>query len=127
MITRGDKILIIFVIFLCLSSIFFMKGFFSGNNEKIVIIKVDGKEYERVKIKWDMKPKEIAVETNFGYNLIEVDSQGARVLDASCKDKLDVKQRKIKNPGEIIVCLPNKLTIEVVGERDDIEIDKISR
>ena len=74
-----------------------------------------------------MPPKKIEVRSEFGYNLVEVDSSGARVLEASCPDKLDVKFGKIREAGEIIVCLPNKLTIEIVGGQGELEIDGISR
>lgn len=50
--------------------------------------------------------------------------QRVRVIEADCPDQIDVKQGYISRVGEIIVCLPNKLIIEIKGlaEEDDIDI-----
>ncbi len=127
MITKGDKILIGLVIVISILAMFFIKNMINNIGEKYVVIKVDGEEYKKIQIIEDMEPKEIAVKTDFGYNLVEVDSEGVRVVEASCKDKLDVKQGKIKSMGEILVCLPNRLTVEIVGNSTDTEVDRISR
>lgn len=70
--------------------------------------------------------KQIPVKTEFGYNLIEIGDGKVRVIEADCPDKLDVKQGYIERPGEVIVCLPNKLVIEIKGENKDNDIDYIS-
>lgn len=127
MITKGDKILILTIIVLSLFSLFSIKNSLNKVENKRVIIKVDGEEYETIELKRNMPRKEIEVRTDFGYNLVEVDSTGARVLEASCKDKLDVKFGKIENIGEIIVCLPNKLTVEIEGYQENLNVDIISR
>ncbi len=36
--------------------------------------------------------------------------------ESSCPDKTCIKQGRIDRPGEIIVCLPNKVTVEITGE-----------
>lgn len=125
--TKGDWLLIVATILICLVSIFFIKNNFNRLNDSYVLIRVAGEDYKRIKLVEKMPPKKIEVRSDFGYNLVEVDSSGARVLEASCPDKLDVKFGKIREAGEIIVCLPNKLTIEIVGGQGELEIDGISR
>ena len=39
----------------------------------------------------------------------------AWLVDADCPDKLCVHQGKIDKTGEVITCLPNKLTVTVIG------------
>jgi len=127
MITKGDKILIILVALICILSLYFIKNQLNIEKSKEVVIKLDGKVYEKVEISPKMSPKKIEVRSDFGYNLVEIDNLGARVVDANCPDKLDIKFGKITNVGEIIVCLPNKMTVEIVGTEEDLEVDIISR
>ena len=49
-----------------------------------------------------------------------------RVIEADCPDQLDVKQGYISKVGEVIVCLPNRLVIEIKGV-DEGDVDYISR
>ena len=39
-----------------------------------------------------------------------------RVIEADCPDELDVKQGFIENVGQVIVCLPNRVVVEIKGE-----------
>jgi hypothetical protein len=45
--------------------------------------------------------------------------------DSDCRDKVCVKMGKKRRAGEQIVCLPNRVVIEVAGEQ--LEFDAISR
>ena len=47
------------------------------------------------------------------------------VEDSECRDKVCVKMGKKRRAGEQIVCLPNRVVIEVAG--DQAEFDAISR
>lgn len=124
---KGDKILIITIIIICVVSLGFIKN--SGNryNTKYISIQVDGKEYKRITFDKSISGKKVPIETQFGYNLIEIGDGEVWVIEASCPDKLDVKQGKISKPGQIIVCLPNKLVIEIKGSPETVEIDYIGR
>lgn len=52
---------------------------------------------------------------NGGTNVLVIEDGTARIERASCPDALCVHQGKISRVGERIVCLPNKLTVEVIG------------
>lgn len=127
MLTRGDKILIILIILISLLLTFYFSKEFAAYNSKMIIIKVDGEEYKKIKLDENIKEKEILINTEYGYNLIGIDQGKVRVKDASCPDKLDIHQGEISDVGEIIVCLPNRLTIEIEGLKKENEIDKLSR
>ena len=49
-------------------------------------------------------------------NQIEIKDNTVRMVQADCPDHLCVKQGKIKSEGEMIVCLPNKVTVRISGE-----------
>lgn len=127
MLTKGDKILILIIVLLSI----FIFGLTSidlvGFDIKTAVIKVDGNTYKEVNLSKNMIGERIEVRTKYGYNLLEIGDGDVRVIEASCPDKLDVKQGSISRPGEIIVCLPNRLTIEIVGKKSDEEIDYLLR
>lgn len=110
--TKGDKILIvclsIFSVVLAIL-ISFISNRASG---KYISIKVDGKEIKKIQFSKNMVGKTYEIKTEFGRNVIEIGDESVWVLEADCPDKLDVKQGKINKPGQVIVCLPNRLIIE---------------
>ena len=59
------------------------------------------------------------------YNIVSIAKDGVRVIEASCSDKLCIKQGRIDNPGQSIVCLPNKLVIKILGD-DDSPVDDVT-
>lgn len=128
--TKGDKYLIIIIILISLGSLGFIKNNAINNKEKYISIQIDGKEYKKIIFDKSMVGKTIPIETKFGYNLVEIGEDKVRVIEADCPDKIDVLQGYISKPGEIIVCLPNKLVIEIKGTEkieETEEIDYISR
>ncbi len=127
MLTKGDKILIVSIVILSILSLIYIKNFAFTNEENYISIQVDGEEIKKVIFDKKLIGKTMPIETEFGYNLIEIGDQKVRVIDADCPDKLDVKQGYISKSGEVIVCLPNKLVIEIKGIGDDVDIDYMSR
>lgn len=125
--TKGDKILIISVIIISLLSLGFIKNGNAGYKQKYISIQVNGEEHKKIIFDKKIIGKTIPIETEFGYNLIEIGDGEVWVVEASCPDELDVKQGKISRSGEIIVCLPNKLVIEIKGTDERGEIDYIGR
>ena len=124
--TKGDKYLIISIIVLSLVSLFYIKDSALNVDEKYISVQVDGKEIKRIIFDKKIIGKTIPIETEFGYNLIEIGDGKVRVIEASCPDQLDVKQGYISKTGELIVCLPNRLVIEIKGIKDERDVDYIS-
>lgn len=54
------------------------------------------------------------------YNLLQIKNGAASILNANCKDKYCVHQKKISVVGESIVCLPHFLTITIVSDKQHI-------
>ena len=124
--TKGDKILIISIILISLISLGFIKNSATGYKEKYVSIQVNGEEIKRVIFDKSVVGKTIPIQTEFGYNLIEIGDEKVRVIEADCPDKLDVKQGYISQPNQLIVCLPNRLVIEIIGTEKTDTLDYIS-
>lgn len=78
-----------------------------------IVVKIDGNEVANYSLLVDGQ-----YELNGGTNILCVKDKEAYLVDANCPDHLCVKQGKISKNGETITCLPNKLTITVVGGQD---------
>ncbi|MBU5455443.1 NusG domain II-containing protein [Keratinibaculum paraultunense] len=124
--TKGDKYLIVFIIIISLLSLVYVNKSALNYNKKYISIQVDGKEIKKIIFDKNIIGKTIPIKTEFGYNLIEIGDEKVRVIEADCPDKLDVKQGYISKVGEVIVCLPNKLVIEIKGIDDERDVDYIS-
>lgn len=98
-----------------------------SNDEKYVSIQVNGEEIKRFIFDSKLVGQTIPIETKYGYNLIEIGDEQVRVIEADCPDKIDVKQGYISKIGETIVCLPNKLVVEIKGIENDSDLDIIVR
>lgn len=62
------------------------------------------------------KDQELVIHTkNGGSNKLIIKNGEAWITEASCPDKLCIRQGKISSDGQIIVCLPNKMTARVIG------------
>ncbi len=125
--TRGDKILIAIIIIVNVAALFFVKNLAFNYENKYISIQVNGEEIKKITFDSNMVGKQIPIETEYGYNLIEIGDEKVRVIEADCPDQLDVKQGYISRVGEVIVCLPNKLVIEIKGGNIETDIDGLSR
>lgn len=121
--TRGDKGLIFVVVILALISLGYIKRQGFSNENKFVSIQVNGKEIKRIIFDKNIVGKQIPIESKYGFNLIEIGHEKIRVIEADCPDKIDVEQGYISKIGESIVCLPNRMLIEIKGKDKDDGID----
>ena len=85
-----------------------------------VIVRVDGAEVARYELSEDGQ-----YELNGGTNTLRIEGGKAYLISADCPDHLCVNQGKIDESGEVITCLPNRLTVTVYAN-DNNEIELIS-
>lgn len=52
-------------------------------------------------------------------NVIVIENGSVSIEEATCPDKLCEKQGKISAVGERIVCLPNRLVVQISGKKAD--------
>lgn len=122
--TKTDKIVIVIILALAaVAYAVFNAAVFENNPEKVVI-SVNGSEYASYRLSEIMKPETVRVETEFGVNVIEITNHSARVIEANCPDKLDVHSGEISKSGQMIVCLPNRLTVRMQGNK--CEVDRVA-
>ena len=82
-----------------------------------VVVTVDGDETSRYELSVDGE-----YELNGGTNILVVENGEAYLRYADCPDKTCVKRGRIKYSGQSIVCLPNKLTVRVIGADSNVDI-----
>jgi len=82
-----------------------------------VVVKVDGRQIAEYSLETDGR-----YELNGGTNILVIENGTACLSDASCPDKLCVHQGKISMTGEVITCLPNKLTVTVYGAAESVDL-----
>lgn len=73
------------------------------------VIYVDGEEVARIELSQLQEPYELTV----GGNRIFATSAGIAVVEADCKDQSCVRQGMITDTGMPIVCLPNRLVVQI--------------
>ena len=63
---------------------------------------------------------------NGGSNRLVIRNGEADIVEATCPDKICVHERKIRNRGETLVCLPNRVVVEIRGAGEN-GIDSVAR
>lgn len=87
-----------------------------GNEEfsPVAVIKYDNNEIYRIDLNSVDEPYYIPIENEF-HTKILVEKGKICFKEAECPDKVCVNTGKISHPGQIAVCIPAKLIIEVIG------------
>ncbi len=115
---RMDLLLIISVLIIAgLLYIFGTKSYDTQYGEAVVYI--DGKEIKRFLLNQDT---EFNIEQNGHKNKLVIKNGFADITDADCPDKYCVNQKKISKVNEKLICLPNKVVVQIEnGEISDID------
>ncbi|OAA29721.1 hypothetical protein AT15_01385 [Kosmotoga arenicorallina S304] len=82
---------------------------------------VSGKAYMKIDLSKD------ATYNIENHMTVEVLAGKIRAKESDCPEKLCVKQGWISSPGVPIVCLPNKIVIEIISTTSGETMDAITR
>ena len=115
---KNDWILVAVILVLAGSG-FLIFTSFGRQTAGIVKVTVDGEVFGTYSLK-----KEQEVEINDTNRLIIEDGQ-VDMIEADCPDQICVEHISISKNKETIVCLPNKVIVEIVGG-EDTEIDAVA-
>lgn len=123
--TKWDKWILFSALILSLSFVlFFVRE--DRYEKKRAIVRVDGKVVAEILLDGSRLGEKVVFETKYGRNVLEVGDGWVQVVEASCRDMLDVKQGKIRRSGERIICLPHRFIVEMKAEQE-LELDAFSR
>ena len=105
---RADLILV--VALLLLAGILYLTMNANRQEGGVAVVRVNGVETERHSLAVDG-----TFSLNGGTNILVIRDGQAWLSEADCPDLLCVKQGKIHYTGQVITCLPNRLTVTVEG------------
>ena len=112
---KRDIILIVSVLLIALALLLVVE--MTQEEGARVVVKVDGQEIAEYSLTANG-----TYDLNGGTNILVIEDGRAWLTDANCPDKLCVHQGKISRTGEVITCLPNKLTVTVFGAKESVEL-----
>lgn len=113
---RSDLILVGVLLVISLSALLFY--FVNRTEGSTVLVSVDGKRVAEYPLSVNC-----TYYINNGTNVLVIEDGYAYISEANCPGYQDcVEEGKKCFVGEQIVCLPNKVTIEIVGEGEGFDI-----
>lgn len=101
---KGDVIIIAAVAAAAVMT--FVMSVFMPQGGKTVTVSQNNREVYRGSI-YENKTLEL------NGNTVEIKNGSVKITEADCKNQLCVKQGSVKNAGESIICLPNRVVVEV--------------
>lgn len=118
---KNDFLLIICVLVLA-GGVFLWNNWIGGQAGGKVVAYVDGETYATYDLH---ESASYVVDTKRGQNIFVVEDGKVKMKEADCPDGLCVKQGAISKTGETIVCLPNRVVIEIEGGQEN-DLDGVS-
>lgn len=123
-IRKNDIILIAVILVLALASYVGIR-YYQGisTREATAVVTVAAKEYGRFLLNRDTTER---IELPDGsYNILEIRNGKADVTEASCPDGICVHHQAIYRQKESIVCLPNKVVVEIENGEESV-VDSVA-
>ena len=111
---KNDIILITAILALALLALGMLT--FLRTDGDVVCVKQDGKTIAEYPLSVDREERIESEEG--GYNILVIRGGEAYVSEASCPDGICSSHRPVKLDGESIICLPNKLVIEIKAKEE---------
>ncbi len=108
---RRDALLALCTIVLSLVTLFLLSPPKKRGAYAVVI--VGGEERSRHALAQNAA---VEIATSHGHNTLTVENGEARITHADCTDRVCAKHAPVSRAGETIVCLPNKLVVEIRDE-----------
>lgn len=97
----------------------------TGNTALKAVVKKNGVTVQSVVLQ-DREPYEMCIDEE--YNIIlYIEKNGVTVARSDCADKICVNTGKITKPGQTIVCLPARVSVELQGVTAVNELDGVTR
>ncbi len=108
---KKQDFILIAAVFVIAGLLFLGSQMMHKKTAEIVEVSVDGKVVKTLDL---AKDQELTIDgVSGGTNHLIIKDGEAWVSEATCPDKICVHQGKIHLDGEIIVCLPNKMTAQI--------------
>lgn len=100
--------------------IFGMRFLLKDQEKAYVTIRIGGEIAETYELS-----QERVIEVNHGSNVIQIKNGEVDMTEADCPDQLCVHQKAISGNNESIICLPNRVVVQITGY-DEAEYDAVA-
>ena len=125
MLTRYDRGLIYFLLFLVLFSLLgTIWVAHSMGKPNQAVVSVNGQTAARFSLQGQSEYK---VKGVLGDSKIEIINGRARIVSSPCLQKVCIHKGFIEEPGECVVCAPNQVVVKIVGDSKDNAMDAVSK
>ena len=88
-------------------------------------ITVDGEFYSKIPLSTHKGEEIIEINLDGHENIILIKDGTIKMIEADCPDSLCIYQGKISKVGQSLVCLPNRVMVEIKGDYVDDDDDVI--
>lgn len=119
--TPGDVVLIAILLLASLASIALVGGISGGG---VAVVEVDGRSVLELPLDRNVVT---TVTGPVGETEIVVENGKVRVADSDCPNHYCVRMGDISRPGEVIVCVPNRVFVRITGGADDMVLDGVTQ
>lgn len=125
-IKKGDIIISLSLLLLSIVMAFGISNNSPKTSGKIVRIEHNSELYGEFSLNED---KVIEIDDGVHYNKVVIKDGEAYMEEANCRDQICTQMPPISINGETIICLPNRVFLEVIDtdQSNDDGIDRISR
>ena len=90
------------------------------SKDVIAVVKIDGEVVDKFNLSQVSESLEKTYSPQKGkYNIIEVAPGKIRVKEDNSPDQIAVRTGWISRPGEMSICLPHKLIVEILGVEEN--------
>lgn len=118
-IKKWDLIIICMLLVLSFLPYGFTKVILGDKANKVyAYITVDGEFYKEIPLTGQKSRKEFIIETDEGSNKVIVENESIAIVEADCSDHICEKFGFRSRPGDMIVCLPHRILIQIKGPSD---------
>lgn len=123
-IRKADIVLFIVLLAFGFAMLFFTIRAASSPGQQVVI-NVDGNEYGRYPLDQD---NVIEIHNGDRHNTVTIKDGGVSMSYSTCENQICVHEGVVTTPGQLIVCLPNYVIVEIEGGEDSDEaLDAIAQ
>lgn len=121
---KKNDIIFLAVVIVILAVVYVLFSFGGTKKGESVEILIDGASYGIYSLQEEQTiPIKISNKT---INVLEIKDGKADMVEADCPDKLCVHQKAISKDKETIVCLPNKVVVQVISDTES-EFDSVAK
>ena len=116
---RRNDFLLILVLLMCGGILFAINMIITSSGGNEVVVSVNGEEFGRY-----LLDRDAVIDLN-GTNVLQIRDGEAFMKEANCRDLICVHHKAISGNGESIVCMPNRIVVEVVSDEES-QLDTIA-